>query len=65
MLKNEMIPEMVSITEASKRTGLSYELLRQLCIRKEIVHIKSGRKYLINFTALCSFLNHGGLADER
>ncbi len=60
----EMIPEMVSISEASKRTGLSYELLRQLCLRKEVVFIKSGRKYLLNFGALCAYLNRGENANE-
>ena len=62
---NELIPEMVSISEASRRTGLSYELLRQLCLRNMIVHIKSGRKYLINFGALCAYLNNGGYADDK
>lgn len=56
----DVIPEMISINEASKRTGLSYELLRKLCLTGEIIHIRSGAKYLINFPLLCEYLNNGG-----
>lgn len=52
-----MIPEMVSINEASARTGLSYEFLRSLCLTDKIVYFRSGRKYLINLQKLVSFLN--------
>ena len=51
------IPEMIPLKEASRRTGLSYELLRTLCLQKKIVHIRSGAKYLVNFRKLCDFLN--------
>ena len=42
------IPDMVSISEAARRTGLSYYFLRDLCLQKKIVFIRSGKKYLIN-----------------
>ncbi len=58
------IPEMISIREASSRTGLSYEVLRKLCITGRIVHFRSGAKYLINFPRLCDFLNREGLSNE-
>lgn len=55
---SEMIhPEMISIKEASSRTGLSYEFIRALCIKGKIVHIKNGVKYLINYGKLCQYLN--------
>ena len=51
------IPIMLTINEASKESGLSYECIRQLCLNNEIVHIRSGRKYLINQDKFISFLN--------
>ncbi len=59
---NENIPEMVSIKEASKRTGLSYDYLRKSCLAGRIVHIRVGHgKFLINFSWLVDWLNktHG------
>lgn len=53
----ELVPEMIPIKEASKRTGLSYECLRKMCLRGQIVHIRTGNKYLINWRRLCDFLN--------
>lgn len=54
----ETIPEMVTIQEASKRTGLSYDYLRKSCLAGRIVHIRIGHgKYLINFGWLINWLN--------
>jgi excisionase family DNA binding protein len=54
----ETIPEMITLQEASKRTGLSYEFLRKSCINGRIVHIRVGNgKYLINFGCLIDWLN--------
>lgn len=54
-----MIPEIVSIREASKRTGASYNFISKLCKQKKIICFKSGTKYLINFGSLVEFLNTG------
>ena len=54
-------PVMLSITELSKRTNLSYSFIRKLCIEKKIVYIKSGTKYLVNFNKFIEFLNKGTL----
>lgn len=52
------IPEMLKINEVIERIpGLSYDYLRKGCIRGEIVHIRAGSKYLINFDKLCEKLN--------
>lgn len=53
------IPTMVSIKEASSRTGLSYDYIRKLCLQKKIVFVKAGSKYLINLEKLVTFLNEG------
>lgn len=53
------IPEMLTIRETAARTGLSYDYLRKLCLQKRIVFIRSGVKYLINYSKLVEFLNRG------
>ncbi len=55
----QIIPEMVTLKEASSRTGLSYDCLRKKCLNNEIAHIRSGKKFFINFTRLCEYLNGG------
>lgn len=55
----ELIPEMVTLREASDRTGLSYDWLRKLCLQGRIVHIRAGNKFLINFRKLINYLNTG------
>lgn len=54
-----MIPEMLTIRETSKRTGVSYDAIRKLCLQGKIVHIKAGTKYLVNFGKFCEYLNEG------
>lgn len=56
----DLIPEMVTLKEASSRTGLSYDCLRKLCLNNQIVYFRAGTKYFINFGRLCEFLNAGG-----
>ena len=47
------IPEMVTIKEASLRTGLSYDFLRKQCLKGNMAHIRVGNgKFLINFDLL-------------
>ena len=54
------IPTMLTIKETSLRTGLSYDALRKLCLKGEIVHIRVGSKFLINFEKLVDYLNGEG-----
>ena len=51
------VPTMVTISKASEKTGVSYDYLRKLCIQKKIVHIRAGKKYLINLEKLGEYLN--------
>ncbi len=53
-----ILPEMLSLKEASELTNLSYELLGFLCKKNKVNHIKSGNKYLINSFALAEYLNN-------
>ena len=51
--------EMVTLKEASSRTGISYDRLRKMCINGQIVYIKAGCKFLINWDKLVDYLNAG------
>ena len=55
----EIIPEMITLKDASNRTGISYDWLRKLCLKGKIVHIRAGSKYLVNFGKLIEYLNTG------
>ena len=51
---------MLSIKAAAAETGLPYEFIRQLCIQKKIVFVKSGNKYFINMQKFAEYLDSGG-----
>lgn len=53
------LPNMKSIKEMTQLTGLSYSFLRQLCLQNKIVHIRTGKKYLINYDRFIDYLNTG------
>ncbi len=62
-----MIPHMVTIKEASRRTGFSYDFLRKQCLQGKMAHIRVGNgKYLINFDLLIEQMNssHGDNAEK-
>ena len=54
------IPRMKTIKEITELTGLSYTLLRNLCLENKIVHIRAGKKYLINYDRFVDYLNGVG-----
>lgn len=58
------VPTMLTIRETANRTGVSYDAIRKLCLRDEIVYIKVGKKFLINFEKFCEYLNNGSRSDE-
>ena len=53
------VPTMITIAQAAAETGLSYDHLRKLCLQGKIVHVRAGRKFLINKEKLIEFLNGG------
>lgn len=57
MLNDISIPTMLTLREASDRTGLSYDYLRKLCLGDKIVYIRAGAKYLINLEKLVEYMN--------
>ncbi|MBR4577368.1 MAG: DNA-binding protein [Clostridia bacterium] len=56
---------MIGLKEASQRTGLSYDSLRKLCLCGQIVHIRAGTKYYVNFSRLIEFLNSAGIMGDK
>lgn len=53
------LPKMKTIKEVSELTALPYSLIRNLCIQNKIVHIRTGKKYLINYDRFIDYLNCG------
>ena len=53
------IPTMITIKEAAEKTGISYSRIRTLWLESKIVHIKAGRRFLINLEKLIEYLNTG------
>lgn len=51
--------QMVTLKEASSRTGLSYDRLRKMCINGQIIYIRAGNKFLLNWEKLVDYLNTG------
>lgn len=48
---------MITIRECARRTGLSYDCIRKMCRAGQIVHLRIGKKYFVNFGKLCEYLN--------
>lgn len=57
MASEMSIPTMLTLREASEKTGLSYDCLRKLCLGNKIVYMRAGAKYLINLEKLVEFMN--------
>ena len=53
----DMIPEMLTLEQTSKRSGLSYDALRKMCLNNKIVYIRVGKKFLINWNRFVDYLN--------
>ena len=51
------IPTMLTIKEAADKTGVAAHFIRNLAIRNEIVHVRCGKKYLINLEKFIEYLN--------
>ena len=58
------IPTMVSIKEASRQTGISYEFIRQLIRERKIIYVRAGVKFLVNMESLVEYLSTGEQYDS-
>lgn len=59
MDEQKPIPEMITIRETAKRSGIRYEAIRQMCKTGKITYIMVGAKYLINWDRFIDYLNTG------
>lgn len=57
------MPRMITLQQAAAETGLSYDCLRNMCLANKLVHIRVGRKIMLNAEKLAAYLN--GESDER
>ena len=53
------IPTMLTLREAARRTGLSYDYLRKACNRNELIHIRCGNRIFLNLEKLIEHMNTG------
>ena len=53
------IPTMLLIKETAKRSGLPEHFIRSAVNDGRIVHIRAGRKILINYDKFIEYLNSG------
>ena len=58
-MENLKIPTMLKLADAAELTGVSYCHLLNMCKRGQIVHVKAGKKYLVNMEKLVEYLNTG------
>ncbi len=56
-LTTSLIPHMVTINEAAKATGVSAYTVRRLVKQNQIISIKAGTKYLVDFDRFIEYLN--------
>ena len=54
-----VIPEIKTISEASKIVGLTKYHVRKLVLQDKIKYVRSGVKYLVNVDSLINYLNNG------
>jgi len=62
------IPRMLTVSECAKEfegTGLTAFRIRALALSNEIVHVKAGKKILINVEKLCDYLNNPNPKQEN
>ena len=53
------MPVMKTIKQIMDETGFSYRYLAQLCHQNKIVHVRTGKKFLINYEKFIEYLNTG------
>lgn len=67
MIKNteKIFPQMETINEASKISGLAKYRIRQIVLENKVKYVKAGKKYLINVDSLIEYLNKGETTNNE
>jgi len=55
----ENIPQMKTIAQCAKITGLAEHYIRKLVWENKITYVTAGKKYLVNLDKFIEFLNNG------
>lgn len=63
MQKN--FPQMKTINEASKISGLAKYRIRQMVLQNKVKYVRAGKKYLINIESLIDYLNNGEMINSN
>ncbi len=63
MQKN--FPQMKTINEASKISGLAKYRIRQMVLQNKVKYVRAGKKYLINIESLIDYLNNGEMVNSN
>lgn len=63
MQKN--FPQMETINEASKISGLAKYRIRQMVLQNKVKYVRAGKKYLINIESLIEYLNQGEITNSE
>jgi len=61
------VPRMKTVVETAKLTGVAKHRIRTLALSGEIVHLRAGKKILINLDKFIEFLNsaNGAVSTEQ
>lgn len=59
------IPTMLTIKETAKITKMAEHFIRGLAIENKIVHVRCGKKYLINLEKFIEYLNNPRVQDDE
>jgi len=65
MINDFNVPQMKTVNEAAKITGLAKYHIRQLALQNKIKHVRAGKKILINIDKLIEFLNESNGEAEK
>ena len=64
MTEGRQIPVMLTIEQASEKTGITKYRLREWCKENKITCVRCGNRFLINLDKLITFLNEGEKNDN-
>lgn len=62
---DKQCPEMITIKEASERSGIPYCRIKKWCETKQIVFMMSGKKTFVNWDKFVVFLNGNNTAKMQ
>ena len=62
---NIHIPQMLTIDKTAELFGLSKHYIRSLALSNKVVHVRAGKKILINCDKLGEYLSTGEMVQQK